>query len=67
MLDIVDVFSHVGNMITDPFAAAGSVNQAGVVLYRRMFLFQLTADPADEIGIDLIDGVISMPYLDGSI
>jgi hypothetical protein len=29
MLDIVDVFSHVGDMITDPFAAAGSVNQAG--------------------------------------
>ena len=27
MLDTVDVFSHDGNMIADPFAAAGSVDQ----------------------------------------
>jgi hypothetical protein len=28
MLDAVNVLGHVGNMINDPFAAAGSVNQA---------------------------------------
>jgi hypothetical protein len=62
MFDIVNIFGHIGNMVTDPFAAARSEYQARVVIGLARVILDPVTDLTENIDIDFIDFIISMPH-----